>query len=169
VNGGTIGSPVTLSSTGTASTTFSEATANTYTLEADYGGDANYSAAVATESLIVTNVKLPVLVNLTPEAQLLSACAPVNFSVHVSSAAGGKPTGTVQLRNGTAAIGSAVLSGGAATLSAGVLSAGTHIFSAAYVGDSLHEPGSSAPVTVTVPSAAASCAGGHPPTVGSVR
>jgi hypothetical protein len=66
VNGGTIGSPVTLSTSGTASTTFSEPTANTYSLSAVYSGDANYATATATESLIVTTIKIPIGIIGTP-------------------------------------------------------------------------------------------------------
>ena len=169
VNGTTIGSPVVLSS-GTASTTFSEPSANTYTLSAAYSGDSNYAAATVSESLIVTAVKLPVLVSLTPIAEPLSACGgPASFSVKVSSASGGRPTGTVALKSGSSVLASTSLNNGVAALSAGTLPAGSHSFIAIYSGDSLHQPATSSPVTLTVQAPSNSCVGVQPPTVGIVR
>ncbi|HEY2857358.1 MAG TPA: Ig-like domain repeat protein [Terracidiphilus sp.] len=66
VNGASLGSPVALSGAGIASTTFSEPTANTYSLSAIYSGDANYATATKSESLIVTTVKAPVGIIGTP-------------------------------------------------------------------------------------------------------
>ena len=54
VNGAALGSAITLSSTGTASTTFSEPTAGTYTLSAVYSGDSNYATDTVSESITVT-------------------------------------------------------------------------------------------------------------------
>jgi len=161
VNGTAIGSPVTLSAGGTASTTFSESVANTYTLSVVYSGDANYSSATASESLIVTAVKMPVKVSLLPAANPASACGAVSFSVQVSSAAAGTPTGTVELRSGSSALASATLRNGAAVLSTPALTTGTLSFVASYSGDSLHDPATSAPVSVSLGS---SCTGGHAPT-----
>jgi large repetitive protein len=166
VNGGVIGSPVTLTAGGTASTTFSEPTASTYTLAATYNGDANFAATTVSESLIVTNVKQPVKVTLVPTANPLSACGEVSFSIQVSSAAGAGPTGTVELKSGSSALASAALKNGVATLSARGLPAGARSFEASYSGDSLHQPATSAPISVTVPPVGASCSGGHAPIVG---
>jgi hypothetical protein len=165
-NGATIGSPVTLSS-GTASTTFSEPSANTYTLSAIYSGDANYATVTVSESLIVTNVKLAAQVSLTPNPTAMSGCGAQTFSVRVSSASGGSPTGTVQLKSGNSVLSSVPLSNSSATLSAGTLPAGSHSFVANYGGDSLHLPATSAPVTVNVP-AVLSCSGSNPPPVGAI-
>jgi hypothetical protein len=167
VNGVLVGSPVTLNSSGIASTTFSEATASTYTLEADYSGDLTYAAAVASESLIVTNVKLPVTINLVPSASPMSTCGAASFSVQVSAASGAGPTGTVQLKSGSSALASATLQKGVATLSAAGLSPGPHSFVASYSGDSLHEPATSAPITVN--SGGLSCVGSNPPVIRVMR
>jgi large repetitive protein len=166
VNGATIGSPVTLNSSGVASTTFSEPTANTYTLSAVYSGDSNYATDTVSESLIVTTVKLPVQVNLAPAVNPLPACAGVSLSVQVASLSGGGPTGTVDLKSGVTTITSATLRNGAATLSASGLPAGPHSFIASYGGDSLHQPATSAPVSVTIAPSGSSCTGGHSPSVG---
>jgi hypothetical protein len=167
VNGTAIGSPVTLTAGGTASTTFSEPTASTYTLSAVYSGDTVFATTTVSESLIVTAaVKVPVQVNLVPAVNPVMACGGVSLSVQVASASGGGPTGTVQLKSGTSALASATLRNGAATLSASGLPAGAHSFIASYSGDTLHQPATSAPVSVTVAPSGTSCAGGHSPTVG---
>jgi hypothetical protein len=167
VNGATLpGSPFALSS-GTASTTFSESTASTYTLEADYGGDSNYASATVSETLIVTMVKQPVTVSLVPTMSPMTACGGVSFSAQVSSTAGGGPTGTVQLKSGATALTSTTLHNGSATLAANGLSAGPHTFIATYSGDSQHEAGTSVPVSINVKPAGLSCVSSHPPTAGS--
>jgi large repetitive protein len=166
VNGATIGSPVTLNSSGVASTTFSETSANTYTLSAAYSGDSNYAPDTVSESLIVTTVKLPVQVNLVPAVNPLSTCGGVSLLVQVASASGGGPTGTVQLKSGASTLTSATLSNGSATLSASGLAPGPHSFIASYSGDSLHDPATSAPLSLTIAPAGTSCVGGHLPSVG---
>jgi hypothetical protein len=153
VNGTAIGSPVTLNSSGVASTTFTESTASTYTLSAVYSGDANFSTATVLESFIFSAI--PVVVNLTPTISPQSSCGARNFSVKVSST-GASPTGSVQLKSGSSALASADLSNGAAVLSAAGLAPGKHSFIASYGGDSLHNPGTSTPVSIVVP-ATASC------------
>jgi Bacterial Ig-like domain (group 3) len=166
VNGVTIGSPVTLNSSGVASTTFSESSATTYTLSAVYSGDSNYAGATVSESLIVTTVKLPVQVNLVPGINPLAACGGVSLLVQVASASGGGPTGTVQLKSGVTALASANLRNGSATLSATGLAAGAHSFIASYGGDTLHDPATSAPLSLTIAPSDISCVGGHSPSVG---
>jgi len=162
--GGTaIGSPVTLSSTGTASTTFSESTANTYTLTAIYSGDANYSTATASESLIVTNVVQPVRVSLAPAATSMASCGQLSFSARVTSQDGVSPSGKVDLLSGSASLTSAALSGGAATLHTGVLAPGKYTLVARYGGDAIHTPGSSAPFSVTISPFQSSCGGSPRP------
>jgi hypothetical protein len=161
-NGATIGSPVTLSSAGLASTTFSEPSANTYTLSAVYSGDANYATATVSESIIVTAVKLPVNISLTPVASPSLTCGALNFSAKVTSTAGGVPTGTVALQSGRSALASSTLQNGAATLSVRGLPTGLNSFVATYSGDSLHQPGTSTLISVTLKPSGA-CSGGHRP------
>jgi hypothetical protein len=66
------------------------------------------------------------------------------------------------LKNGSTALSSATLSNGAAMLSVGAQAVGSHTFVAAYGGDPLHLPASSAPVSITVPVSSASCISSHP-------
>ena len=162
--GGTpIGSPVTLSSGGTASTTFSEGTANTYTLTAIYNGDSNYSTATATETLIVTAVVQPVLVNLAPTETSMLSCGQLSFSARVTSQDGVSPVGKVDLLSGSASLASAPLTGGAAALRPPVLAPGKYSLVARYGGDAIHTPGTSAPFSLTIAPFATSCGGSPGP------
>ncbi len=148
VNNSPIGSPVTISS-GTASTTFSESTAATYTLSATYNGDSNYSPATATESLIV-DAAPPVHILLQPVVGTASVCGVARFSVQVTSASGGTPTGSVALMSGSTKVSSANLRDGTALLSAGPTMSGLHTFVASYGGDSAHLAAVSAPLSWTI-------------------
>jgi len=161
VNNTVIGGPVTLSSAGTASTTFTAGSPTSYTLSAAYSGDANYATATASESLIVTAVTAPVKVTLVPAVGPLPACGAASFSVQVSSASSASPTGTVELRSGSISLAHATLRRGSATLSTRALMPGMQLFVASYNGDSLHQPATSAPIVLTVPSYGASCIGGQ--------
>jgi hypothetical protein len=61
----------------------------------------------------------------------------VTFAVTVSAVApgSGTPTGTVTLKNGTAALGTVTLSGGKATFSTSALTPGTHLITVSYNGN----------------------------------
>jgi hypothetical protein len=167
LNGATIGAPVALNVSGNASTTFSAPSANTYTLNAIYNGDANYASVNKSETLIVTAVKVPVVVTLVPAINPLAACGAVSFAVQVSATAGSGATGTVELHSGSSSLDSATLKGGLATLSAGGLQAGARSFTATYSGDGQHPAASSIPVSVTVRSSGAGCAGSRTPVTGT--
>ncbi len=156
-NGATIGSPVALSSTGTASITFSEPTVATYALSAVYSGDANYSTATASENLSVTALKAPVAIKFAQSANAALGCGTTSFSVHVSSTTGGVPTGTVKLQSGSSVLATAALTNGVATLSAKSLAPGTHTLIANYGGDSTHASAISSPVSLTIPPAGTPC------------
>jgi len=151
VNNVAIGSPVTLSAGGTASTTFTESTAATYSLSATYNGDSNFAPVTATKSLVVNVVKAAVNVNLAPAVEPATACGTASFTVRVTSPTG-MPTGTVQLKSDSAVVGSAVLSDGVATMTGSRQSPGPHSFVASYGGDDLHNAGTSAAVSRTLPS-----------------
>ena len=60
----------------------------------------------------------------------------MTFAVTVSAVApgSGTPTGTVTLKNGTAALGTVTLSGGKATFSTSTLTRGAHSITAGYSG-----------------------------------
>jgi hypothetical protein len=157
VDGANYGGPVTLSSTGTASTSVTGLTQTTHSLSATYSGDANYAAAgPISVSITVTAVKLGTLVSLAPAVRIGIGCSPTQFQAAVTAASGPAPTGTVELFDGTSKIASGSLTNGSALLSSPPLGAGSHTLTAHYAGDSLHLPGVS-PALVEVGSATSSC------------
>ncbi|HEY3930570.1 MAG TPA: Ig-like domain repeat protein [Candidatus Koribacter sp.] len=148
-SGNPIGSPVTLSGGGTASTTFSETTLKTYLLSVTYNGDANFSPATASEDITIDAAN-PVHLSLLPAVSSSSACGTQTFTVQASSPSGGTPTGTIALMSGTTKLSSATLNNGSAVLSAGPRNNGQQSFFAKYSGDDSHPSAVSAPVTGTV-------------------
>jgi hypothetical protein len=169
VNGSNVGSVITLSTSGVASTTFTESSAASYTLSAVYSGDANYGATTVSEALTVTAsaVKAKSAVKLAPGPTAQDSCGSQNFLVQVASASGGNPTGTVQLLSGSTVVASSTLNNGAVTFSTGRLTMGSHTFVASYEGDSQHEAAKSAPLTLkSGPAATGSCGVGSRPILG---
>lgn len=149
VNGANLGTPIALSSTGTASTTFSEPTASTYSLSAAYSGDANYASATVSQNIVISAaVKAASTVTLSKSWVSLSGCNSSAYVVRVSSVSGDMPTGVVQLKSGSSIVGSAVLVNGAASVSIASLGRGSQRIVASYGGDGLHAPAQSAPVLV---------------------
>jgi uncharacterized protein (TIGR03437 family) len=102
-----------------------------HTVQAKYGGDANYLSAVATTSFVVQPA--PVQLNL--------ACAPNPAASEeavscISQVSDKTATGSVTFDDGAKALGSATLAAGQAVLHIGTLAAGTHTLQASYSGDS---------------------------------
>lgn len=168
VNGSALGSPVTLSG-GTASTKFTESTANTYTLSAVYSGDSSYATATASESFTFHTILKPVNVSLVPAIGTTSTCSGPSFSVQVTAAEGNVPTGTVALQIGSTEVSSTSLHNGSAALSPPALNPGPHTFTATYSGDATYQPGASAPLTVVVPTQSSICGTGHAPLAGGTK
>lgn len=139
VDGANFGGPVTLSSSGIASTSVTGLTQTSHTLSATYSGDSNYApAGPVSVSITVTAVKSTPVVTLSSAPQT-SACSPLQFTVSVSGSAP-QPTGAVALFDGTSQISSGALAGGKVQLPSPPLNAGSHSFTAHYAGDALHQP-----------------------------
>lgn len=68
------------------------------------------------------------------------------------------PTGRVEFRDGSTVVCASALSGGSTTCTTSTIGAGTVALTAAYVGDTVYGPATSAPTTVTVDRAAQSLA-----------
>ena len=149
VDGANYGSPVTLSGTGTASTSVTGLTTTTHTLSVTYSGDTNYAAA-GPISVSIT-VKAAARVNfISPVAgEMLAHGTKVTFSVTVSSSSGPAPTGSVKFSLDGNSLGSATIYSGEASLKEGNLAVGTHTVVATYSGDKSHRV-STAKETVTV-------------------
>jgi hypothetical protein len=135
---------VTVSGTGTASTSVTGLTQTGHTLSATYSGDVNWAAAgPISVSITVTAVKIGTFASLKPEAQPAAACSAGSFQVSVTSASGPAPGGEVQLRDGSTVIASQQLANGTATLKSVPLRAGSHSMTAVYLGDATHSPSTS--------------------------
>jgi len=151
VDGANFGSPVTLSGTGTASTSVTGLTTTTHTLSVTYSGDSNYAAAgPASVTITVTAAAAVRFVSPTTEASVAAASS---FAIKVRVLSrrmpgwGGPaqalpaPTGQVTFTVDGNQVGSAVgIVSGEASIRAGQLTAGAHTIQAAYSGDSYHSP-----------------------------
>lgn len=144
VDGANFGSPVTLSSTGTASTNVTGLTQTSHTLSVTYSGDANYAATgPVSVSVVVTAVKVLSTISLSPTVSP-GSCSPAQFVASVSSKSTALPTGQVTLFDGAQSLASGMLTNGKVTLSAPLLGRASHTITARYAGDALHEPATSA-------------------------
>ena len=89
-------------------------------------------------------------VRLTSSANPATNCAPVVFTVSVTSPAGEPPVGSIQLKKGEDVLADATLIDGTARLTASGLPAGTNLLTAAYSGDATHAASNSAALAQTV-------------------
>jgi hypothetical protein len=129
-NGTGIGTGAT--SSGVATFTTSSLTAKTHIIEATYAGDAMF--------LTSTGAVRQVVDKYTTTTALSSSLNPSNYGQAVSftatvTSSGPTPTGKVEFKNGTKALGSATLSGGVATLTTSKLAVGSYSITAEYMGD----------------------------------
>jgi hypothetical protein len=104
------------------------------------------SGATATASTTATTTTLTSAPNPSTVGQ------PVTLTASVSAAGSGPsaPSGVVQFKDGTTALGSATLAAGQATWSGATLTAGTHSITASYSGDAAFAPSTSTPLSQTV-------------------
>ena len=149
VDGTNHGAAVTLSGTGTASTSLTGLTTASHTLSATYSGDANYAAA-GPISVTIT-VKAAAVVDFTaPSAtQKLSPTTDVTLAVTVKASEGPVPTGSVKFSVDGKSLATSAIVSGKASLKAGPLAAGTHTLEAEYSGNKYH-PASKASKKITV-------------------
>jgi hypothetical protein len=154
-DGGSSLGTVPLSSAGTAAFSTSALTFGTHAIEARYSGDANFPARTFPGLFQV--VHSPSSVQVASSANPSVFGGSVVISVSVTSIAGGTPTGSVSLLDGTTVIASATLDGsanGSFTLS--TLTGGTHNLTASYAGDQTFLPSVSNPALPQVVNQAAS-------------
>jgi hypothetical protein len=151
--GNTLGTAVTLDSTGKATYSSTTLTPGTHNLTAVYSGDSTYPAENATQSLVVNG--LTATVKVTPAATSITTATSLNVTIAVTGS-GATPTGTVTITGGGYTSSAAKLSGGSATITipANSLSVGSDTLTASYSGDASYAPATgttppSSPVTVT--------------------
>jgi Bacterial Ig-like domain (group 3) len=140
VDGTNHGTAVTLSSTGTASTSITGLSVASHTLSATYSGDANYAAA-GPVSVSIT-VTAPAVVKFTAPtvAQVAAPTTDIPLSVSITASEGPAPTGKVKFSVDGKALATVPVDAGKASTSSGTLAAGSHTFVAAYSGDKYHHP-----------------------------
>lgn len=136
-----------LNAAGVATFTTPSLAAGTHAITVGYSGDAVYSSASTSATVVVLGATSVVLA--TPvQAQVGQAVALV---ATVGGVAGlPVPAGSVTFRDGGTVIGTAALEAGRATFSAAGLAAGSHSLTAAYAGNAAHQPSVSAAQVVTL-------------------
>ena len=138
VDGANYGSAVSLSTTGTASTSVTGLTTTTHTLSATYSGDANYTAAGPISVSITITAAAIVKFTAPLATQALTAKTGITLAVTVTASTGPAPTGNVNFSVDDKFLPTATIVSGRASVNAGTLAAGTHAVVAAYSGDKYH-------------------------------
>jgi hypothetical protein len=138
VDGASYGSPVAVSSTGTASTSVTGLTTTTHTLAATYSGDTNYAAAGPISVSITVKAAATVKFAAPLTTQIESATKTVALNVTVTSKTAPAPTGKVNFSVDGKSVATTSIVSGKASANAGTLAAGTHTLKAAYSGDQYH-------------------------------
>jgi hypothetical protein len=142
VDGTNHGAAVTVSATGTASTSVTGLAAGSHTLSVTYSGDANYAAAGPISVTITVTAAVKVQFTSPAAGQIVSGRTSLPIAVTVSSKNSPAPTGTVTFLVDGKKVGAAVnLVLGAASTTVNNLATGTHTIHAAYSGDKYHRPG----------------------------
>lgn len=136
----------------TASLTTSALSVGTHNITAIYSGDANSQGST---SAVLTETVSPVLAAtstaLSTSTTTLSAGQSLTLTATVT---GSSPTGTVQFKDGSTALGSPVtLSSNQASLSTNLLSVGSHTITAVYSGDAANASSTSSGIAITVTTA----------------
>jgi hypothetical protein len=121
-----------------------------HSITAKYSGDGNFTASTSsavTQTVNQATTTTTVASNLNPATFGQS----VTFTVTVQPSAGGMPTGSVTLVDGSTSLGTSSLSsGGTAQFTVGGLSAGSHSITATYGGDANFAASMSAALVETV-------------------
>jgi hypothetical protein len=152
-NGNVVGSGTLVFNGTLATATLNNVAGGTHTYVAQYPGDANYPAY--TFGSVTVTVTAPASI---PSTTQLSAPASGTVGDALSltatvSGSGAVPTGSVQFSSDGASLGSAPLVNGSATLAISALhgvTAGTHSLTAAYAGDAVYSPSTSAASSLSV-------------------
>jgi len=126
--------------------------AGTYHLVASYDGNANVSSSAAEGTLTVSKSSTAIALKVSPAKVTLGDEQVAHFSVAVSPAFGGTPTGTVIVRDssGTLCVISLSSARGTCSISPSALGVGTYHVVATYEGSSDFDASVSATATLTV-------------------
>jgi Big-like domain-containing protein/galactose oxidase-like protein len=122
--------------------------AGTHVITAAYSGDTNFNAVTSVPLSQVVNRSTP-QITLTPSLTTSNYGQPVVFTAAVSSPTG-KPSGSVSFFDANTLLGTKPLVSGTAAVTVSTLIVGPHSIKAAYSGDSVFTPVTSAPLTFIV-------------------
>ena len=145
-----------LDKTGKVTFTFSNLTAGSHSITADYNGDSSNAAGDSSElTQLVNETKAPTVTLLALSASPLNAGATLQLTATVAVATPGSGTGAIAgsvtfTNNGTTLGTAAVNASGIASLSVSTLTIGNHTLSATYAGNTAYATSTSANVTETV-------------------
>jgi hypothetical protein len=146
-SGSTTLGTATLNASGVATLITSTLAAGTYTIQANYGGDSNFSLS-SSNTVSVTVALLPTSTTLATSAAVANPGASVTFTATVSPSSGtGTPTGSVTFLAGSATLGMGTLNGGKATLTTSALAVGTYSITAQYTGSTTFAVSTSSALT----------------------
>ncbi len=137
-------------SSNAAQLSLSSLSVSSHFITAKYNGDSNFSASTSiplTQTVSRATTATTLATSLNPAAFGQS----ITFTATVQPSAGGIPTGTVTLVDGTNALANSSLSaGGNATFTVGGLSVGSHSMTVVYAGDANFSASTSAALVETV-------------------
>ena len=122
----------------------------TYTVVAQYSGDATFSPGEFTVQHTVVPVVYPTTTTLVAAPNPALAGQTVTFTATVTSTGPQSPGRSVAFYEGSTTLGTVWLSNGLAVFDTSLLSPGTHSVTAAYLGDTNSAPSTSAPVTEVI-------------------
>jgi uncharacterized repeat protein (TIGR01451 family) len=147
-----IGTASVVSPTGVATVNYSTLSAGTYTITAEYAGDATYDPSTGTLfPHIVNKADTTTALTGSPNPSAFGETVTFTASVTVDAPGSGTPTGTVTFKDGGAAIGTGTLNAsGVAVFATCTLDVGIHAITAEYGGDANFKGSTSAPLTQVV-------------------
>jgi hypothetical protein len=151
----TLGSGTVNSSTGVATFTTSSLPAGSYTVTAQYSGDANFLTSTSSSVTEIVNTPGPVATTtqLAIAPNPATAGQSITFTATVVGAPNGvSPTGSVTFSNGTTTLGTGTVTAatGIATFTTSTLTAGSYSVTAQYSGDANFLTSTSTAVSLAV-------------------
>ncbi len=149
LDGATVLSIVNLTSTGTASSTFTNLALGPHTITASYSGDPNDAASASSPQVLtiqreVASLTIASVINPTVGGQ------PVTFTANLRSPSA-TVSGSITWSDGSTVVATTPVSGnGGSTWTTSSLTPGQHTLTASYSGDGTNSPATSSPLIQTV-------------------
>jgi RHS repeat-associated protein len=140
-----------LNGSGIATLQASFASVGSHTISVVYAGDNSFSGSTSgNASLTVNQAATTITLTSNTQPSIYGQSVTFTAAVSVSSPGAGTPTGTVQVKEGNAVLGTGTLSNGTTTFAISSLAVGNHAIVAVYLGDSSFSGSTSAADNQTV-------------------